>query len=39
MEKEKQDYKHAILELIKFNSTDVISTSTAYIEEDNDAWV
>lgn len=39
MVNEKQKYVRADVELIKFNSSDVISTSQAYIEDDNDAWV
>jgi len=39
MAKEKQKYVSADIELIKFNSSDVISTSQAYIEDDNSAWV
>lgn len=39
MAKEKQTYISANIELINFNSPDVISTSKAYIEDDNGAWV
>ena len=39
MKKEKQAYRLAELELIRFEPSDVISTSEPYIEDDNGAWV
>ena len=39
MTKEKNEYQSMHLEIIKFNVSDVIATSEAYIEDDNDAWV
>ena len=35
----KQEYEEPSLMLIKFTASDVISTSNAYIEEDDTAWV
>ena len=35
----KQEYEKPSLMLVEFTVSDVISTSNAYIEEDDNAWV